>query len=68
MRRLETIGCPLAVFHALILRQTFETCKPLISGAWRSVSKLTLFETRKAVQSSATCEAERSAEALRPHY
>jgi hypothetical protein len=34
-----------AVFHALILRQTFETHKPLISAGQGSVAKLTLCET-----------------------
>jgi hypothetical protein len=37
---------PVAVFHAPNLRQTYETCKPLILWALARASKLTLFETR----------------------
>ena len=35
----------IAVLQALVLRQTFETCPPLILAGWRYISKLTLSET-----------------------
>jgi opacity protein-like surface antigen len=44
-----------AVFHALNLRQAFETCKPLISLPPCFVSKLTHFETKRDQVSRSVC-------------
>jgi len=38
------------VFHAFILRQTFDTLTPLILASVRLVTNLTLYETRSLLK------------------